>query len=246
MGVGRLTFGANGKVSIHGFSYDYTWDAGSRGGWVSGHINQRDKVYDGKGPGDIINALGSYSVNMNQDGYIEGITFDNYRDTNYIGTGGGEVRLDLTFTPARAAVPPERLTGTCWSWGGSGLTLEFMPNGKVLQWSPSGYYPHPHIYSGYWFDPEYDYSASYPGDPNPIIEVGYIEAADRLCSYSGAPTALGAFVIMHDFKDETGTIRERCLYFPGPESRYWVRELFNGKGYKSYTHRADYAKRTDD
>jgi hypothetical protein len=61
------------------------------------------------------------------------------------------------------------------------LVLEFLPNGKVLQFSTSGYYPHPHIYESYTFDP--------------ATEIGYIAKAERMCSYSTANTALGAFIM---------------------------------------------------
>jgi hypothetical protein len=248
MEVGRLTFGADGKAKIHEFNYGYSYAEESRTGWVSGDTNQNNTTYDGKKKGDIINALGSFSVNVDEGGYISGLAFDDYRETNYH-SGGQHIKLDIVFTPVRTAVPPDRLTGSVWSWGGSeggGLTLEFLPNGKVLQFSPSGYYPHPHIYSSYWFNPEYDYGASYPTDKNPVVEVGSIAVAERLCSYSPSNTALGAFIIMHDFTDENSKKREQCLYFPGPESRYHTREPFNKQGYKAYKHRADFARRKDD
>jgi hypothetical protein len=249
MGVGRLTFGADGKARIHEFNYNYTYNEQTRAGWVSGDTYGRTESYDGKNKGDIINALGNFTVNVDAEGYVSGIAFDNYRETNHRNSNGEEVRLDIVFTPARTAVPSDRLTGTVWSWGGSeggGLTLEFLPNGKVLQFSPSGYYPHPHIYSSYWFNPEYDYSASYSNDAKPVVELGYIAVADRLCSYSPSNTALGPFIIMHDFTDENGKKRDQCLYFPGPESHYHALEPFNRYGYKAYGHRADFAKRKDD
>ena len=236
MGQARLTFVSGDRASFRGFTYDYGYDSGQRTGWVShdvGHKYGKGQSYDGKVSGSIINPPGDFTVDIDGE-FITGITFSNYRETN------GE---EVTFTPARTPVPSDRLTGTCWSWGGSGLTLEFLPNGKVLQWSPTGYYPHPHIYTSYWFEPRY----TWPGMPNEApVKVGSISKAERVCSYSGATTALGAFVILHNFTDENGILRDQCLYFPGPESGYHVREPFNKKGYKDYRHRADYARRTDD
>jgi formylglycine-generating enzyme required for sulfatase activity len=237
MGQARMSFGSDDRVSFRGFTYDYGYNSGERTGWVShneGHKYGRSQEYDGKVSGSIINPPGPFTVNIDAENFITGITFSNYRETN------GE---KVTFTPARTPVPSNRLTGTCWSWGGSGLTLEFLPNGKVLQWSPTGYYPHPHIYTIYWFEPRY----TWPGMPNEApVKVGSISKAERVCSYSGALTALGAFVILHNFTDENNILRDQCLYFPGPESGYHVREPFNRKGYKDYGHRADYARRTDD
>jgi hypothetical protein len=243
MGPGRLTFGAGGTASIHGFNYAYTWDAASGTGWVSGHVNQRTgTVYDGKNTGDIINALGSYSVSMDGD-YITGVTFSNYRDT--------PAQFSMTFVPARdPAEATERrpdgtdsLAGTCWWWLATSLVLEFLPNGKVLQWSTSGYYPHPHVYSAYQYDTDYVYDA-YPGD---TFRVGFIEVADSVCSYSGAIIPLGRFVIMDDFKDDRNVIVDQDLYFPGPEGgRHYTYNPSAIKGYKHYNHRADFARLTDD
>jgi predicted small lipoprotein YifL len=242
MGAGRLSFRADNKASIHGFAYDYTYDSAARTGWVSGDINRNTSTVDGKGPGDIINALGDFAVNIDAEGFVTGVTFANYRDANF--AGARDPAFAITFVPTRPVLPPEDLTGTCWSWGGSGLTLEFLPSGKVLQFSPTGYYPHPHVYTSHSFDPAYRY-ADHP-EEGPL-EIGAISRAERVCSYSGMPTALGAFIIMHDFKPEGGSKKvDRCLYFPGPESRYHIREPFNRKGYKDYGHRADYIKRTDD
>jgi hypothetical protein len=233
MGPGRLSFGTDGKASIHGFKYDYTWDVAARTGYVSGHVNNRSEQFDGKKSGDIINALGNFTVDIDGEGFISGITFEDYRETGF----------EMTFTPARTAPESNSLAGTCWWWLDTSLVLEFLPNGKVLQFSTTGYYPHPHIYSSYWFDPEYRYGA-YPKEAP--VEVGYIARADRVCSFSTAKTPLGGFIIMQNYKDDRNIVVESDLYFPGTESRYHVREPFNKKGYKEYKHRADFARLTDD
>ena len=235
MGAGCLTFGDDGKARMHDFAYDYTYNGEERSGYVSGHVNQRTTEYDGKACGDIINALGNFTVDTDEEGFLAGLTFADYRES----------WEEVSFGLSRVEVPPDRLTGTCWSWGGSGLTLEFLPNGKVIQWSPTGYYPHPHVYTSYTFNPAYVYAEYDDGDRSPW-KIGVISKAERVCSYSGAITALGAFVILNNFTDEDKIVRDQCLYFPGPEHRLHVREPFNELGYKAYRHRADYAKRTDD
>jgi hypothetical protein len=233
MGAGRLTFGSKGQATIHDFKYAYTYDSATRTGYVSGHVNKNSTPYDGKKSGDIINAPGSFSVNIDDGGYIGGITFANYRDTPF----------KMDFAATRSALPSNSLAGTSWWWLNTSLVLEFLPNGKVLQFSTTGYYPHPHIYSSYTFDPEFRYAA-YPNEGP--YEVGFIHKADRVCSFSTAPTALSGFVIMYDWKDDRGIKVDQVLYFPGPESRHHVREPFNKKGYKEYGHRADFARLTDD
>jgi hypothetical protein len=220
MGAGRLTFGGDGKITFHEEKYSYTYNEAAKTGYVSGHRNKNTTVYDGKKSGDIINALGNFTVNID-DGFVGGITFSNYRETNFT----------MEFTPTRQTQAANSLAGTTWWWRATSLFLEFLPNGKVLMFSNSGYYPHPHIYSSYTFDSE--------------TEIGKIEKADRVCSYSTALTALGGFVIKHDWKDDRKVILDNDLYFPGPEGgKYYV--MFEKSGYKNYGHRADFHKLSND
>jgi hypothetical protein len=230
MGNGRLTFKADGHISLHGFNYDYNYDAVAKTGWVSGNRYNRTETFDGKQQGDIINMLGNFTVNTADDG--ASITFNNYRDSGF----------EVTYTNTPQFVPEDRLTGTAWSW--PSLELEFLPNGKVLQFSTTGYYPHPHIYKAYTYNPALEVTRL--NGTKETIEAGYIDTAERLCSYSPANTPLGWFVIMHNFKTENNVTVDACLYFPGPESRFHAIEPFNQKGYKNYGHRADFVRRTDE
>jgi hypothetical protein len=214
MGEARLSFGTEGKASFHGADYDFTWDAAALTGWVAG-----DKYRGG-----FINAPGDFTLDTDDEGFITGITFVGYRETD----------IAMTFSPERRARDPASLAGTLW---GTVMVLEFLPNGEVLQFNTTGYYPRPNIYSSYTFDPEY----VYPGeDP---VEIGVIASARRA---AGAATALGAFIIMYDFETSAGTAGDCVLYFPGPESKYFARRPFNGKGYKEYKHRFDHIRQTDD
>jgi hypothetical protein len=223
MGPGRLTFGADGKVSFHEENYDYTYTEANKTGYISGYVNKRDETFNGKKKGDIINALGNFAVNIDADDFVEGITFSNYRDT--------ENPIEIIFTPTQQIYEPNSLAGTQWWWRATSLFLEFLPNGKVLMFSNSGYYPRPHVYSAYTFDPE--------------TEIGKIEKADWVCDFSTAKTALGWFVIKHNWKDDRGVVIENDLYFPGPEGgKYYG--MFEKKGYKNYGHRADFDKLSND
>jgi hypothetical protein len=103
MGKGRLTFKANGKASIHGYEYAYTYNAETHTGYVSGNINNRTDPLDGKEHGDIINALGNFTVNSEDDG--RSLTFADYRETNFA----------IDFTKTAQVVEANLLTGTLWA-----------------------------------------------------------------------------------------------------------------------------------
>ncbi|MDR1902151.1 MAG: hypothetical protein LBQ88_07730 [Treponema sp.] len=171
LGRDKLVFQANGKVLTHGKEYDYTYDPADRTGSIGGDLSDIDHRAEGIAPGDVINPLGPYMVAEDAMSLI----FSNYRNSDFA--------ITFSRTPDSAGAD-NLLVGTAWSWGagtGTGLTLEFLPNERVLQYSFYGYYPHPHIYP-------YTYDRA--------AKKGNIQMALRVCGYSGALTPLGPFEIL--------------------------------------------------
>ncbi|MDR1909443.1 MAG: hypothetical protein LBQ35_05975 [Spirochaetaceae bacterium] len=167
LGRDRLVF-QDGTALTHGKQYDFTYNAGNGTGAITGDISQTAHSHEGINVDSVINALGPFTIT--EDTLT--LTFHNYRNSGF------EVAFSKIPDPAAAE---NLLVGTAWSWGGNGLTLEFLPNGRVLQYSFGGYYPHPHIYPYTW---------------DRAAQKGSIAGALRVCGYSTATTPLGPFRIM--------------------------------------------------
>jgi hypothetical protein len=126
-----LKFLDNGKVRIHGWEYEYTYDAETGTGHVKGDLSNTAYPAEGIAAGDSINDLGDFSAAENG----RTLKFNNYRNSG----------ISVVFSKEQDITSAEeRLTGTAWYW--PSLVLEFLHNGKGLLYSTTGYYPHPIIY----------------------------------------------------------------------------------------------------
>jgi hypothetical protein len=187
-------------IKIFGWEYPYTYSAGV--GHIDGDVSVGSHPHEGIAVGDFINSLGDFTL----DGFT--VTFSNYRNSTF----------PLTFTRVRVPPADDPMLGTAWHWPQphQNRVIEFLPNGKAIQYGITGYYPHPHIYTyGNWDD---------------AAQRGRIKTAERVCHFSGATTALGWFEIKENFLTAEGTRPAWDLYF---------------SNYKEYGHRADYVKRPE-
>jgi hypothetical protein len=195
-GAAELEFLSSRYIRIHGKEYTYTYNPENRSGAISGDISNNSATYDGISQGDVINALGPFTLAAD----TLSLTFSNYRNSTFTAT------FLKDADPGAAGT----LTGSAWYW--PSLVLEFLPNGKALMYSFTGYYPHPHIYP-------YNYDSG--------EKTGSFGTAERVCAYSSSTLSIGSFEIKENFDTGDGTIALFDLYF---------------SNYKSYGHRADFVK----